>query len=131
MDSVPVPIVVAAKQAAADASDGLLSRVAAFIDAATLAAADGLTWSEFGELMLSLLRLVVSSLDLVASLTGPQKKALAVDAVARLFDAVADQAVPAAVYPLWLLARSPVRAIVVALAAGAIEQLLPLVRAAA
>lgn len=131
MDSVPVPIVVAAKQAAADASDGLLSRVAAFIDAATLAAADGLTWSEFGELMLSLLRLVVSSLDLVASLTGPQKKALAVDAVARLFDAVADQAVPAAVYPLWLLVRSPVRAIVVALAAGAIEQLLPLVRAAA
>lgn len=131
MDNVPVPIVVAAKQAAADASDGLLSRVAAFIDAATLAAADGLTWSEFGELMLSLLRLVVSSLDLVASLTGPQKKALAVDAVARLFDAVADQAVPAAVYPLWLLVRSPVRAIVVALAAGAIEQLLPLVRAAA
>ena len=131
MDSVPVPIVVAAKQAAADASEGLLSRVAAFIDAATLAAVDGLTWSEFGELMLSLLRLVVSSLDLVASLTGPQKKALAVDAVARLFDAVADQAVPAAVYPLWLLVRSPVRAIVVALAAGAIEQLLPLVRAAA
>lgn len=131
MDNVPVPIVVAAKQAAADASDGLLSRVAAFIDAATLAAVDGLTWSEFGELMLSLLRLVVSSLDLVASLTGPQKKALAVDAVARLFDAVADQAVPAAVYPLWLLVRSPVRAIVVALAAGAIEQLLPLVRAAA
>lgn len=131
MDNVPVPIVVAAKQAAADASEGLLSKVAAFIDAATLAAADGLTWSEFGELMLSLLRLVVSSLDLVASLTGPQKKALAVDAVARLFDAVADQAVPAAVYPLWLLVRSPVRAIVVALAAGAIEQLLPLVRAAA
>lgn len=131
MDNVPVPIVVAAKQAAADASEGLLSKVAAFIDAATLAAVDGLTWSEFGELMLSLLRLVVSSLDLVASLTGPQKKALAVDAVARLFDAVADQAVPAAVYPLWLLVRSPVRAIVVALAAGAIEQLLPLVRAAA
>lgn len=131
MDSVPVPIVVAAKQAAADASEGLLSKVAAFIDAATLAAVDGLTWSEFGELMLSLLRLVVSSLDLVASLTGPQKKTLAVDAVARLFDAVADQAVPAAVYPLWLLVRSPVRAIVVALAAGAIEQLLPLVRAAA
>jgi hypothetical protein len=131
MVNVPVPAVVAAKQAASDASDGLINKVAAFIEAASLAASDGLTWSEFGELMLSLLRLVMTSLDMVASLTGPQKKALAVDAVARLFDAVADQAVPAAVYPLWLLVRSPVRALVVAIASGAIEQLLPLVRAAA
>lgn len=131
MVNVPVPAVVAARQAASDASDGLINKVAAFIEAASFAAADGLTWSEFGELMLSLLRLVMASLDMVASLTGPQKKALAVDAVARLFDAVADQAVPAAVYPLWLLVRSPVRALVVAIASGAIEQLLPLVRAAA
>jgi hypothetical protein len=124
-------IVADAKRAANDTSEGLLAKIAAFIDAADKASEDGLTWAEFGELMLSLLRLVVTALDMVASLTGPQKKLLAVDAVARLFDAVADRAVPATVYPLWLLVRSPVRALVVAIAAGAIEQLLPLVRATA
>jgi hypothetical protein len=49
--------------------------------------------------------------------------------VAHLFDAVADQAVPAAVYPLWLIVRFPIRSLVLAIASGAIEQLLPLVRA--
>lgn len=128
MEPVPVKIAKTATLAAGETEGGLLSKIVAFIDTAKTLAADGLTWAEFGELMLALLRLVVTALDTVGSLTGQQKKALAVDAVARLFDAVADKAVPAAVYPLWLLVRSPVRALVLAIAAGAIEQLLPLVR---
>lgn len=108
---------------------GLLDKIAAFIQAAREAAADGLTWAEFGELLLSLLRLVVTTLDTVSGLTGPQKKALALEAVVSLFDAVADKAVPTMLWPLWILARPAVRSLVVSLAAGAIEQLLPLVRA--
>ena len=108
---------------------GLLGKIHAFVEASKSAAADGLTWVEFGDLMLALLRLVVTALDTVGSMTGAEKKALALEAVASLFDAVADQAVPAVVYPLWLIARPAVRSLVLALASGAIEQLLPLVRA--
>ena len=121
-------MITAAPIAATADRIGLLDKIAAFVATAREAAGDGLTWAEFGELMLALLRLVVTALDTVGSLTGPQKKALAVEAVASLFDAVADKAVPTAVYPLWLLVRSPVRALVLAIAAGSIEQLLPLVR---
>lgn len=114
--------------ASANLDAGLLARVNAFVDAAKAAAADGITWAEFGDLMLGLIRLVVTTLDTVSLITGPQKKALAMEAVARLFDAVADKAVPAGVYPLWLLVRPAVRALVLALASGALEQVLPMVR---
>lgn len=121
-------IAAAPVAAAANLEDGLLAKISAFIATSRSAAADGITWAEFGELMLALLRLVVTALDTVSTMSGSQKKALALEAVASLFDAVADKAVPAAVYPLWILVRSPVRSLVIAIAAGAIEQLLPLVR---
>lgn len=108
---------------------GIYGKVDAFVLSARAKAADGLTWAEFGELLVALVRLLVESLDAVSVLTGPQKKAMVLEAVGLLFDAVADRAVPAYLYPLWLLARPAVRQLVVALAAGAVEQILPLVRA--
>jgi hypothetical protein len=124
MSITTVPITEAVDQS------GLLDKITTYIAAAKVAAADGLTWSEFGELLLALLRLVVSALDSVATLSGKEKKALALDAVARLFDAVADYAVPVTLYPIWLVARPAVRSLVLALAGGVIEQLLPLARLA-
>jgi hypothetical protein len=124
MSITTVPITEAVDQ------PGLLDKITTYIAAAKVAAADGLTWSEFGELLLALLRLVVSALDSVATLSGREKKAMALDAVARLFDAVADYAVPVTLYPIWLVARPAVRSLVLALAGGVIEQLLPLVRLA-
>lgn len=121
-------MITAAPIAAADERSGLLDKIAAFIAVSRSAAADGLTWAEFGELMVGLLRLVVTVLDAVTNMTGEQKKALALQAVGDLFDAVADLAVPVIAYPVWLLARPAVRALVLALASGAIEQLLQLVR---
>lgn len=121
--------VSAAPIAASSAFEDIARAVTAYVAEARNVAADGLTWVEFGDLMLALLRLVVTALDTVGSMTGAEKKALALEAVAHLFDAVADQAVPAVVYPLWLIARPAVRSLVLALASGAIEQLLPLVRA--
>jgi hypothetical protein len=114
--------------AAAGSVSGLLDKVNAFIVAAKATAADGITWGEFGELLLALLRMVVSFLDAVSLMTGAEKKAFALDAIGRLFDAVADRAVPLAVYPLWLVARPAVRSLVLALAGGVLEQLLPIVR---
>lgn len=121
-------MIASAPLAAAETSSGLLDKVAAFVSAARTAAADGLTWAEFGELMTGLLRLVVSVLDTVDGLSGPQKKAFALEAIGDLFDAVADRAVPLAVWPVWILVRPAVRSLVLAIASGAIEQILPLVR---
>jgi len=115
--------------AAAAPFDTITDQLAAFMAKATATAADGLTWTEFGELLLSLLRLVITTLDSVKTLSGAEKKAIALGAVERLFDAVADKAVPAPVYALWLIVRPAVRSLVVAIASGAIEKLLPLVRA--
>ncbi len=124
MSITTVPITEAVDQ------PGLLDKITTFIASAKVVSADGLTWSEFGEMFLALLRLVVSALDSVATLSGSEKKALAIDAVARLFDAVADYAVPVTLYPIWLVARPAVRSLVLALAGGVLEQLLPLVRLA-
>lgn len=106
----------------------IVAQVHAFVRAATAAAADGLTWAEFGSLMLALLRVTVATLDAVTGMTGAQKKTLVMDAVAVLFDAVADKAVPAVAWPVWLLARPAIRSLVLALASGAIEVVLPMVR---
>ena len=123
-------MIAAAPTAAADIVEGLFSKVNAFLQAAIAESADGLTWSEFGELFLALMRLVMAVVDQAATLTGPQKKQMVLDALALLFDAVADKAVPAVAWPLWIIARPAVRSLLLALASGAIEQLLPLVRIA-
>ena len=107
----------------------IASAVTAYIETAKSAAANGLTWNEFGELMVSLLRLAVRLAELL-QLSGPEKKALVMEAAAALFDAVADKCVPVWLWPVWLLARGPVRALVLALASGAVESILPLVRTA-
>ena len=114
--------------AAANTTGGVLVKLHAFVESAKSAAADGLTWSEFGELLVAFLRMAVSLYDDVVGMTGEEKKAAVLDGVAALFDAVADRCVPLVLWPLWGLARGPVRLLVLALASGAIEQLLPLVR---
>ena len=114
--------------AAADKPRAVPDKIAAYIASARAAAADGLTWIEFGELLIGLIRLTVDVLDHVRSFNGAEKKALVVDAAGRLFDAVADRAVPLPLWPVWLLARPAVRALVLALADGAVEVVLPLVR---
>jgi len=99
-----------------------------FLDAAAEKAKDGLTWSEFGELMLALVRLSITTLDAVNQMTGAEKKEMVVEAVAALFDRLADKAIPAVVWPVWLLAKPSIRALILSLTAGAVEVLLPMVR---
>ena len=112
------------------APGGVLTKVDAFISAARSAAGDGLTWAEVGELLVALLHLAVAALDAVTSMTGEEKKAAVLDGVGRLFDAVAGRCVPLVLWPIWGLVRGPVRLLVLALASGAVEQILPLVRLA-
>jgi hypothetical protein len=104
-------------------------QVKAFVIAAREAAEDGLTISEFAELAVALLRLVITTLDTVP-VEGEQKKKWAIDAVGMLFDETADKVVPTIAWPLWMIVRPVVRQLVLLATAGAIESLLPLVRAA-
>jgi hypothetical protein len=114
--------------AAASAFSDIGQQVNAFLTVARLKAAGGLTWQEFGQLMVAIMRLGVSTLDSVATLTGPQKKVLVLEAVAVLFDSLAGRCVPIVTYPAFVAVRPALRALILAIASGAIESLLPLVR---
>lgn len=106
----------------------LAGKVSAFLASARAASADGITWQEFGELTVALLKLTTEALDTVSTLSGAAKKEIALEAVATLFDQIADKAIPLAVWPIWILVRPAIRSLVLAMASGAIEQLLPLIR---
>lgn len=107
----------------------LSDRVKAFIIDAQDRAADGLSVSDFAELVVELLRLVIATLDTIPA-DNAAKKAWAVSAVAMLFDELADKAVPVVAWPVWMIVRPAVRQLVLLAAGGLVEGLLPIVRAA-
>ena len=104
-------------------------KIAAFISIAKIKAQGGITVAEFGELTVALLRVAIAAVDLLA-VDGSRKKEIVLEAVAALFDAVADKAIPLVAWPVWLIVRPTVRQLVLLAAAGAIESLLPVVRIA-
>lgn len=106
----------------------LSAQVTAFLADAREKAKDGLTWAEFGRLFVSLLYLVVSGLESIGTLTGPQKRDVAIAAAAALFDTFANLCVPVAAWPAWLLIRPAVRLLLLSMAAGAVEALLKISR---
>lgn len=108
----------------------IAAAVKAYIDDAKTKARDGLSWTEFGELLAGLLRLAVKLADSL-SVPGDERKAIVIEAAAALFDSVADRCIPLVMLPLWIVCRAPTRALVLAIASGAVEVILPLVRAAA
>lgn len=108
--------------------ESIQKKLAAFLATAQVATVGGITWAEFGQLMLALVRLAVETLEQTSTLSGAQKKALVLEAVAALFDKVADRAVPTVAWPVWILVRPAVRSLALALADGAVEQVLQLVR---
>ena len=109
----------------------VVARGNAFLEAAREQAKDGLTWLVFGRLLVQLLYLLVSGLDAVAGMTGPQKKAIVLVGAEALFDRFADLCVPSTLYPAWLLVRPAVRTLILALASGGVEALLPITRSPA
>jgi hypothetical protein len=111
--------------------DQLQSAVLALIAGARLKASGGLTVSEFGSLVVEVIRLAVAGLDTISTLDGAAKKQWALACVGTLFDAVADSCVPFAAKPIWWVIRPAVRVLVLSAAGGALEQILVLTRAAA
>jgi hypothetical protein len=109
---------------------GVAEKVRAFLAASSAAAAGGISVAEFGELAVSLMRVVIAAAETIPA-DGARKKEWVVEAVGLLFDAIADKAIPTLAYPIWLVVRPAVRSLVLMAAAGAVESLLPLVRKAA
>jgi hypothetical protein len=105
------------------------SKLAAFVAIARLKAADGITIAELAELLLAFLRTAIAAVDAMPT-DGAAKKALVLSAVGIVFDGIADYAAPTLAYPVWIVVRPAVRALVLACASGAVEALLPMVRAA-
>jgi hypothetical protein len=108
----------------------VLAASRAYVLTARLAAADGISWAEFGELLTGLLRVLTEAAE-VLTVPGEEKKAFVLDAAGTLFDAVADKCVSPWVWAFWLVIRPSVRSLVLAIASGAVEQILPLVRSEA
>lgn len=121
-------MIAAGPLSAASQFTDVVNAARAYVEAARAVSYEGLTWREFGQLLVGLLRLSVQAADLL-NVPGNQKKVVVMEAAAALFDAVADKAVPAVLWPLWFVARPSVRSLVLALASGAVEQILPMVRA--
>ena len=113
--------------AAASTPSDIVDKVQAFITNAIAAASDGLTVSEFSELTVALLRVSMEAVDSVKG-SGSDKKTWVLDAVAALFDAVADKMIPIVAWPVWVLVRGSVRSLVLLAASGAIEAILPVLR---
>ena len=111
--------------------DQLQAAVVGFIAGARLKAQGGLTVAEFGSLVVEVIRLAVAGLDTISTLDGAAKKAWAIACVGNLFDAVADACIPFVALPVWWIVRPAVRTLVLSAAGGALEQILPLTRAAA
>lgn len=113
--------------AAAESVSQVLEKIRAFVASAKLASKDGLSIGEFAELSVSLLKTAMAAVDSIP-IDGPSKKVWVLEAVGMLFDAVADKAIPIPVYPFWVLMRPAIRSLVLAVAGGAVEAILPLVR---
>jgi hypothetical protein len=108
----------------------VVTQISAFLSAARTQAAAGMTWQRFGQLLIDLLHQAVTGLDHISGLSGPEKKTLVLTAVASLFDSVADRCVPLTMYPFWTIIRPATRTLVLAIASGAVESLLPITRSA-
>jgi len=108
----------------------LADKVRAFVATARSAAAGGVTVSEFAELTVSLLKIGMAAADAIP-VDGADRKVFVLNAVGLLFDNVADKCIPFAAWPVWLIVRPAARQLLLLVASGAIESLLPLVRKAA
>lgn len=103
----------------------VIEKIKAYVASCQSLAADGITVSEFAEMVVGLLRVSMDAVDAIP-IDGPSKKQWVLDAVAMLFDGVADKAIPAYVWPLWLVLRPGIRSLVLAAAGGAVEAILPI-----
>ena len=109
-----------------NSDDTLRGKLVSYITTAKEKAKDGITVSEFSELLFGAVRLTVVSVEHIAGLSGEQKKELSVKVVGDVFDALADFCIPLPLKPVWWLVRPAARTLCVSLASGLVEGVVPL-----
>lgn len=113
----------------ADSIDGMANKVASFLAFCRQRAENGITVSEFGELLIAFLRVCVSAADSFP-IPGEDRKKWVLHAVGVLFDELADGLVPIYLKPFWLLSRGAVKNLLLLAVSGAIEAMIPMIRGA-
>lgn len=111
--------------AAANNMGQVLDKIRAYIASCQSLSADGITLSEFAEMSVGLLRVTMAAVDSIP-IDGPSKKAWVLEAVAMLFDSVADKMIPTLAWPVWVMLKPGIRSLVLAAASGAVEAILPI-----
>jgi hypothetical protein len=106
-----------------------MDQVAAFLNTVHKRSADGTTVAELAQNTVDAMRLTMSLLETVSSLSGEEKKAEVLKLVAYVFDTYSDSCVPLLAKPLWWIAKPALRAIVMQVASGVVESLLSAMRA--
>jgi len=104
-----------------------LEAITTYIATVRAKAADGITVSELADATLSGMRLAMGLLDRLA-MPGAEKKAEVLKLVAYFFDQFSDACVPLVAKPIWWIVKPAVRSLILSLASGAVESLLPVVR---
>ena len=107
-----------------------LSQIEKFLIDIRYRASGGLTVAELAQSTADGMRLAMSLLDTVVSMTGEEKKAEVLKLVAYLFDQFSDACVPMLAKPAWWIVKPAVRALILSVASGLVEALLPTVRVA-
>jgi hypothetical protein len=107
--------------------DTLAEKVRGYIVEARLKARDGLTVAELSELIVSAMRIAIAALDSIP-VDGAQRKEIVIAFVGDMFDEFADKVVPLVAWPFWIVAKPTVRIVALAVASGATEALLHIVR---
>lgn len=107
-----------------------LDQIAAFLETVHRRSADGTTVAELAQNTVDAMRLAMTLLDTVTSMSGEEKKAEVLKLVSYVFDSYSDACVPLVAKPLWWIARPAVRALLLQVASGVVEGLLPVLRTA-
>jgi hypothetical protein len=106
-----------------------LDQIGQLIEVTKARFADGMSVSDLAEATVGGMRLAIGLLDRL-EMPGAEKKQEVLKLVDFFFDQFADLCVPLVAKPIWWLVKPAVRALILSLASGAVESLLPLVRLA-
>lgn len=106
-----------------------LTEIGDFLTGVRARAKDGISISDLAQACVEGMRLAIALLDRL-SMPGAEKKAEVLKLVAYLFDQFSDGCVPLVAKPIWWIVKPAVRSLVLAIASGAVESLLPIVRSA-
>ncbi len=103
------------------------SRLGKFMQEVNERAKDGISLQDFSAIFFGGLRLAVAAVDAIP-IEGVERKRMVMHFAGTLFDKYADKMIPIYVYPFWFVVKPAAKMLLMSLAAGAVEAILPLVR---